>query len=80
MTRGESTQSKVHYKGKQEDFLVFVDDVDTYKKWQSDKSIPPAHFISTFNVFLTHRYVPISSQFHAMPSRLCCGLSRQQML
>lgn len=61
MTRGESTQSKVHYKGKQEDFLVFVDDVDTYKKWQSDKSIPPAHFISTFNVFLTHRYVPISS-------------------
>ncbi|GFP52702.1 hypothetical protein ACSS6W_003210 [Trichoderma asperelloides] len=55
MTRGESTQSKVHYKGKQEDFLVFVDDVDTYKKWQSDKSIPPAHFISTFNVFLTHR-------------------------
>jgi len=55
MTRGESTQSKIHYKGKQEDFIVFVDDVDTYKKWQSDKSIPLAHFISTFNVFLTHR-------------------------
>ncbi|KAF3075480.1 hypothetical protein TsFJ059_002764 [Trichoderma semiorbis] len=55
MTRGESTQSKVHYKGKQEDFLVFVDDVDTYKKWQSDKSVPLAHFISTFQVFQTHR-------------------------
>ncbi|PNP57970.1 hypothetical protein THARTR1_02128 [Trichoderma harzianum] len=56
MTRGESTQSKVHYKGKQEDFHVFVDDVDTYKKWQSDKSVPLAHFISTFQVFQTHRY------------------------
>ncbi|KAL7909680.1 ribosome maturation protein [Trichoderma velutinum] len=55
MTRGESTQSKVHYKGKQEDFLVFVDDVDLYKKWQSDKSVPLAHFISTFQVFHTHR-------------------------
>ncbi|KAL7790410.1 ribosome maturation protein [Trichoderma ceciliae] len=55
MTRGESTQSKVHFKGKQGDFLVFVDDVDTYKKWQSDKSIPLAHFISTFQVFLSHR-------------------------
>ncbi|KAK1250563.1 hypothetical protein MKX08_010566 [Trichoderma sp. CBMAI-0020] len=55
MTRGESTQVKVHYKGKQEDFIVFVDDVETYKKWLSDKSIPPAQFVSTFNVFLTHK-------------------------
>ncbi|KAM0451352.1 hypothetical protein ACHAO4_006027 [Trichoderma viride] len=55
MTRGESTQVKVHYKGKQEDFIVFVDDVETYKKWQSDKSVPPAQFVSTFNVFLTHK-------------------------
>ncbi|KAL6858522.1 ribosome maturation protein [Trichoderma novae-zelandiae] len=55
MTRGEAVQSKIHYKGKQDDFLVFVDDVDTYKKWQNDRSIPLAHFISTFQVFLTHR-------------------------
>ncbi|KAL7942403.1 ribosome maturation protein [Trichoderma barbatum] len=55
MTRGESTQSKVHYKGKQEDFIVFVDDVDTYRKWQNDKSVPLTQFISTFQVFLTHR-------------------------
>jgi hypothetical protein len=57
MTRGESTQSKIHYKGKQEDFIVFVDDVETYKKWLSDKSVPLAQFVSTFNVFLTHKYV-----------------------
>lgn len=60
MTRGEATQIKVHYKGKQEDFIVFVDDVETYKKWLSDKSIPPAQFVSTFKVFLTHKYVSLS--------------------
>ncbi|CEJ81665.1 hypothetical protein VHEMI01783 [[Torrubiella] hemipterigena] len=56
MTRGEAVQTKVHYKGKNEDYVVFVDDADTYKKWQSDKSIPMAHFVSTFQVFTTHKH------------------------
>ncbi|KAI0013471.1 shwachman-Bodian-diamond syndrome protein [Xylariaceae sp. FL0662B] len=55
MTRGETVQVKVHYKGKDEDFIIFVDDLATYKKWQSDKSTPMAHFVSTFKVFVTHR-------------------------
>lgn len=55
MARGETTQSKVHVKGKDDDFLVFVDDVETYKKWQGDKSVPLAHFVSSFKVFLTHK-------------------------
>ncbi|KND88656.1 SDO1-like protein C21C3.19 [Tolypocladium ophioglossoides CBS 100239] len=55
MTRGETTQSKVHLKGQHDDFLVFIDDVGTYKKWKSDKSIPLAHFISSFQIFLTHK-------------------------
>ncbi|KAJ3518951.1 hypothetical protein NM208_g14320 [Fusarium decemcellulare] len=54
MARGEATQTKVHYKGSSEDFLVFVDDVESYKKWQSDKSVPLAHFVSSFKIFLTH--------------------------
>ncbi|KAI0409467.1 shwachman-Bodian-diamond syndrome protein [Xylaria palmicola] len=53
MTRGEATQIKVHYKGKDDDFIVFVDDNETYKKWLNDKSIPMAHFVSTFKVFVT---------------------------
>jgi Shwachman-Bodian-Diamond syndrome (SBDS) protein len=64
MTRGESTQFKVHYKGKEDDFVVFVDDVDTYKKWQSDKSIAMAHFMSSFKVFITHKYVPNHLRLH----------------
>ena len=55
MTRGEAPQVKVHYKGKDDDFLVFVEDVNTYKKWQSDKSVPMAHFVSSFKIFVTHK-------------------------
>ncbi|KAI1764754.1 shwachman-Bodian-diamond syndrome protein [Hypoxylon sp. FL1150] len=55
MTRGEATQVKVHYKGKDEDFIIFVDDINDYKKWQGDKSVPMSHFISTFKIFVTHK-------------------------
>lgn len=53
--KGAATQVKVHYKGSDDDYLVFVDDLETFKKWQSDKSIPMAHFISTFKIFVTHK-------------------------
>jgi len=54
MTRGESKQNKVHYKGAEDDWIVFVDDVETYKKWKTDKSVALAHFVSSFKVFVTH--------------------------
>jgi hypothetical protein len=56
MARGETTQAKVHFKGSQDDYLVFVDDVDTYKQWaKGDTTIPLAHFVSSFKVFRTHK-------------------------
>ncbi|CAG9949466.1 hypothetical protein V2G26_007307 [Clonostachys chloroleuca] len=54
MTRGERSLSKVHYKGKFDDYIVFVGDVQAYKKWLDNKSIPLASFVSPFTVFLTH--------------------------
>ncbi|KAM7196118.1 SDO1-like protein C21C3.19 [Naviculisporaceae sp. PSN 640] len=54
MARGGAVQSKVHFKGKSDDFLVFVDDVEAYKKWLSDKSVPLVEFVSTFSIYLTH--------------------------
>lgn len=54
MTRGEVTQIKLHYKGANDDFIVFVDDEATYKQWLEDKSVPMAQFVSTFQVFVTH--------------------------
>ncbi|KAK7744162.1 hypothetical protein SLS53_003683 [Cytospora paraplurivora] len=53
--KGASEQVKVHYKGSEDDFVIFIDDVATYKSWKSDKSIPLAHFISAFKVFVTHK-------------------------
>lgn len=53
--KGAATQVKVHFKGQDDDFLVFVDDFETYKKWQEDKSVPLAHFVSAFKIFVTHK-------------------------
>lgn len=53
--KGGSEQVKVHYKGTEDDFVIFIDDVATYKSWKSDKSIPLAHFISAFKIFVTHK-------------------------
>ncbi|KAM0341019.1 hypothetical protein ACHAPU_010251 [Fusarium lateritium] len=53
MARGETQQTKVHFKGS-DDFIVFIDDTETYQKWKTDKSVPLAHFISSFKIFITH--------------------------
>lgn len=55
MTRGEGSLSKVHCKGKFDDYIVFVSDVEAYKTWLNDKSVPLARFVSPFSVFVTHR-------------------------
>lgn len=55
MARGETVQNKAHYKGKEDDFLVFIDDMEAFNKWKTDKSVPMAHFISSFKIFVTHK-------------------------
>lgn len=45
-----------HYKGKDEDFIVFVDDVKAAKDWKTDKSIPLAQVVSAFKIFVTHKH------------------------
>jgi hypothetical protein len=53
MTRGEANKIKVHFKGKEDDFVVFVDDAKSAKEWITDKTIPLAHFVSVFKIFVT---------------------------
>ncbi|KAJ0341162.1 hypothetical protein COL922a_002616 [Colletotrichum nupharicola] len=55
MVRGEAQQTKVHYKGANDDFLIFVEDPELHKKWKGDKSVPLAHFVSSFKIFVTHK-------------------------
>ena len=57
MPRGNAHQSKVHYQGKEEDFVIMVDDVQSVQKWKDDKSIPLAQVVSGFKIFVTHKYV-----------------------
>jgi len=55
MTRGESIMKKVHFKGKDDDFVIFLDSAEDYQKWLSDKTIPLAQVVSSFKVFVTHK-------------------------
>ncbi|KAK7514376.1 ribosome maturation protein [Phyllosticta citricarpa] len=56
MTRGNDTQTKVHYQGKEEDFIIFVDDIQAVQNWKNDKSIPLAQVVSGWKVFVTHKH------------------------
>lgn len=53
MARGEANQIKIHFKGKEEDFIIFVDDAKSAKDWKTDKTIPLAQVVSAFKVFVT---------------------------
>ncbi|PGH04698.1 hypothetical protein GX51_03365 [Blastomyces parvus] len=55
MTRGNVGIYKVFYRGDNDDFLVFIDDVQMLKKWKTDRSTPMAQVVSGFHVFVTHR-------------------------
>ena len=70
MPRGNAGQSKVHYQGKEEDFVVLIDDPESVQRWKNDRSIPLAQVVSGFKIFITHKYVnhrqktsPLSVQF-----------------
>ena len=55
MPRGNAAQTKVHYSGSTDDFVVFVDDAEQLKAWKTDKSIPLAQVVAGFKVFVTHK-------------------------
>jgi len=55
MVRGEAQQTKVHYKGKEDDFIIFLDDAKAAQAWKTDKSIPLAQVVSSFKIFITHK-------------------------
>lgn len=52
--RATDTTSKIFYKGKTEDFVVFVDDLEIVKKWKEDRSIALANVVNGWKIFITH--------------------------
>lgn len=58
-TSGNTEQVKVHFKGKSEDFIIFVDSPEAVQNWKKDSSIPLAQVIDGWKIFVTHGYVPL---------------------
>ncbi|KAJ5206380.1 hypothetical protein N7491_003001 [Penicillium cf. griseofulvum] len=56
MARGNETASKIFYKGRSDDFIVFVDDLDILQKWKNDRSIPLTEVLNGWKIFLTHSH------------------------
>ncbi|PWW75043.1 DUF1960-domain-containing protein [Tuber magnatum] len=56
MPRGNGEQTKVVYKGKNEDFIVFIESVETLNKWKKDPSVRLLDVVDSFKVFCTHKH------------------------
>ncbi len=54
MPRANESTSKIFYKGRSEDFIVFVDDLGTVQKWRGDRSVPLTDVLNGWNIFVTH--------------------------
>ena len=55
--KGGVTQTKVHYKGNDDDFVIMVESEQAVKDWKADKSVPLSQVVSGWKVFTTHKYV-----------------------
>ena len=53
--RGNEATTKVHYKGSNDDFIIFVDSAKAVQDWKQDSSIPLAQVVSGFKIFVTHK-------------------------
>ncbi|KAK3307739.1 ribosome maturation protein, partial [Chaetomium strumarium] len=56
MARGGSHMTRVHYKGQHDDYFVFLDSLEDYRRWLKDSSIPLAQVVRTFQIFCTHKH------------------------
>ncbi|KAJ5593892.1 uncharacterized protein N7459_000100 [Penicillium hispanicum] len=56
MPRANDTTSKVFYKGRSEDFIIFVDDLDILQKWKNDRSIALADVLNGWKIFVSHAH------------------------
>jgi len=56
MTRGNVQLTKVHYKGAEDDFIIFVESPEIVTKWKGDKTVPLSDVVSGWKVFVTQRH------------------------
>lgn len=70
MVRADNVQTKVHFKGAEDDFIIIVTSAEMVKKWKEDKTIPLVDVVDAFDVFCTHKYMfpalPLSPFSHSV--------------
>ncbi|KAI4756417.1 hypothetical protein E4T52_11494 [Aureobasidium sp. EXF-3400] len=52
--RGNAPQVKVHFKGSDDDYIIFVESAQAVRDWKADKSNAIANFVGGFKVFVSH--------------------------
>jgi FKBP-type peptidyl-prolyl cis-trans isomerase len=55
MARGDGEQVKVHYKGTNDDYVIFVESSEAVQNWKKDSSIPLAQVVNGWKIFCTHK-------------------------
>lgn len=68
--RGNAPQVKVHYKGNDDDYIIFVDSAQAVQDWKKDSSVPLAQVVSGWKIFVTHKYVQTYELPRHTPPRL----------
>ena len=53
--RGNAMTCRVHLKGKEDDYVIFVDNAKAVKDWKSDRTIPLAQVVNGWKIFVTHK-------------------------
>jgi hypothetical protein len=56
MTRGNTQEAKMHYKGEADDFVVYIDSPEAVRRWKKDSSVPLVEVLNGYFVFVTHKY------------------------
>jgi len=56
MPRGNDAQTRVHFKGQEDDFIIFVESAQAVQDWKKDSSIPLAQVVNGWKVFVTHKH------------------------
>lgn len=70
MPRGNTQQSKVIFKGKNDDFIVFVDSIEDVEKWKKDSSVPLAQVLNGWKIFCSDKYAFIHSTVYTSLAHL----------
>ncbi|KAJ5453735.1 ribosome maturation protein [Penicillium daleae] len=65
MTRGNTMQSKAYYKGRTEDFVIFVEDITAVQNWRKDHTLPLAQVMDGWKIFTSHQTLEAHARLSA---------------